>query len=137
MVTDETLRDAPGGRVQRIWRFGNAVLDERTHELQVDAQMVPLDADHVAILKFFLERPGEVIFTDRLAAAIWPDRAVSEDYLTDCMSVLRQALGDQQETIIKTAPGFGYRITTPVRVESAVPANLLPDAITDIDSALR
>jgi DNA-binding winged helix-turn-helix (wHTH) protein len=137
MVMDEASRDAPGRRVLRVWRFGNAQLDERTHELQVDAQLVPLDADHVAILKFFLERPGEVIFTDRLAAAIWPDRAVSDVYLTECLTVLRQALGDQQETIIKTAPGFGYRITIPVRVESAVPANLLPDTISDIDSALR
>jgi non-specific serine/threonine protein kinase len=120
-------RDASRRATPRIWRFGNAVFDERMLELQVDGQIVALERKHIAILNFFLENPGEVLFKDRLAAAIWPGRAVTDSNLTKCIAVLRHALGDHAQSMIKTLHGFGYRLAVPVRVEPATPAYLPRD----------
>jgi DNA-binding winged helix-turn-helix (wHTH) protein len=119
------MRTNPQYAALRIWRFANASFDERTLELQVAGRPVALERKHLEILKFFLENAGEVIFKDRLAAAIWPGRAVTDSNLTKCIAMLRHALGDNLQTIIKTLHGFGYRFAAPVRVETAVPGILL------------
>jgi eukaryotic-like serine/threonine-protein kinase len=129
----ETSRRA----VLRIWRFGNATLDERTLELTVDGKPVALERKQLELLAFFLQNAGEVIFKDRIAQAVWPGRAVSDSNLTKCIAILRQALGDEDQIIIKTVHGYGYWLTTPVQVESATPAHLLPDNVSEIAVALR
>jgi non-specific serine/threonine protein kinase len=124
-------------RVPRIWRFGNASLDERTLELTVGGRAVRLERKHLELLKFFLGNAGEVIFKNRLAEEVWGGRPVTDSNLTKCIAILRQALGDRDQAVIKTVHGYGYWFTAAVRVESALPANVLPDGVSEIAGALR
>jgi serine/threonine protein kinase len=57
-----------------------------------------------------------------LLAGIWPGRILSETVLTKCVGRLRDVLGDDDQVIIKTAYGFGYRFAAPVRVETVATA---------------
>ena len=136
-MVDPGDNDAGARAVLRVWRFGDAVLDERSLELRVGGRPVDLERKPLEILMFLLQHPGEVVFKHRLAEAVWPDRVVTDSNLTKCIAVLRHALGDRRQTLIKTAHGYGYRLAVPVQVESALPANLLPDSVSDLAVALR
>ena len=43
-----------------------------------------------------------------MLGAVWPDVTVTEESLTQCVSEVRQALGDSDQRIIKTVPRRGY-----------------------------
>jgi eukaryotic-like serine/threonine-protein kinase len=137
MVSAIREREDTRRAVLRIWRFGNAALDERTLELTVDGKVVPLERKQLELLTFFLRNAGEVIFKDRLAQEVWGGKPVTDSNLTKCIAILRQALKDHDQVVIKTVHGYGYWLTPPVQVESALPASQLPDSVTEIAVALR
>ena len=43
-------------------------------------------------------------------AAVWPDVAVTDDSLVQCITALRRALGDASHEILQTEPKRGYRL---------------------------
>ena len=105
------------------WSFGPAVLDERTLELRVNAQPVELERKSLEVLQYLLRHAGEVVTKDEILEAVWPGRILSETVLTKCISRIRDALGDDNQSFIKTQHGYGYRLICPVLVEaSAAPA---------------
>lgn len=68
-----------------------------------------------------------VLSRDELLAAVWPDVVVEEANLTQNISVLRKALGEEagENRYIATIPGRGYRFVAEVEEEprSATGAN--------------
>jgi eukaryotic-like serine/threonine-protein kinase len=110
---------APATGPARIWSFGDVRLDERTLQLTVRGEEVRLHRKPLLVLLHLLEHPGEVVTKDELAEACWPRRILSDTVLTTTLNRLRQALGDDNQNIIKTVHGFGYRLTASVRVEEA------------------
>ena len=120
-VTEQAQQIAPSpssGTSRRRWHFGRAILDERTLELLVDGVDAELERKPLEVLIYLLQHAGEVCTKDELLAGIWPGRILSETVLTKCIGRLRDVLGDDEQEIIKTAYGFGYRFVAPVRVES-------------------
>jgi DNA-binding winged helix-turn-helix (wHTH) protein/tetratricopeptide (TPR) repeat protein/tRNA A-37 threonylcarbamoyl transferase component Bud32 len=120
-VTEQAQPIAPSpssGTSRRRWHFGRAILDERTLELLVDDVDAELERKPLEVLIYLLQHAGEVCTKDELLAGIWPGRILSETVLTKCIGRLRDVLGDDDQEIIKTAYGFGYRFVAPVRVES-------------------
>jgi DNA-binding winged helix-turn-helix (wHTH) protein len=121
--------EAPGvkaDRGRRRWHFAGAVLDERTLELLVNGVNAELERKPLEVLIFLLERSDEVCTKDELLAGVWPGRILSETVLTKCIGRLRDALGDQDQDVIKTAYGFGYRFIAPVQVELAAAPQTTP-----------
>jgi DNA-binding winged helix-turn-helix (wHTH) protein/tetratricopeptide (TPR) repeat protein len=120
---------APGvkaDRGRRRWHFAGAVLDERTLELLVNGVNAELERKPLEVLIYLLERSGEVCTKDELLAGVWPGRILSETVLTKCIGRLRDALADQDQNVIKTAYGFGYRFIAPVQVELAAAPQTTP-----------
>ncbi len=101
----------------RRWHFAGAVLDELTQELLVGGVEVEIERRPLEALVHLLEHAGEVVTKDELLAAVWPGRILSDTVLTKCIGRLRDALGDDDQAIIKTVYGYGYRLMAPVRVE--------------------
>jgi DNA-binding winged helix-turn-helix (wHTH) protein len=120
---------APGvkaDRGRRRWHFAGAVLDERTLELLVNGADAELERKPLEVLIYLLERAGEVCTKDELLAGVWPGRILTETVLTKCIGRLRDALGDRDQDVIKTAYGFGYRFIAPVQVELAAAPQTTP-----------
>ena len=113
-------------RGRRRWHFAGAILDERTLELLVDGVNAELERKPLEVLIYLLERTGEVCTKDELLAGVWPGRVLSETVLTKCIGRLRDALADQDQNVIKTAYGFGYRFIAPVQVELAAAPQTTP-----------
>src|ERR1700693_6326253 len=105
VMADKTSA-APGvkaDRGRRRWHFAGAVLDERTLELLVNGADAGLGRKPREVLIYLLERAGEVCTKDELLAGVWPARILTEAVLTKCIGRLRDALGDRDQDVIKTA----------------------------------
>ncbi|MGQ0620946.1 MAG: tetratricopeptide repeat protein [Panacagrimonas sp.] len=111
------------------WRFGECVLDGATLELSLRGERVRLEPKPLQTLMFLLRHPGEVVTKDELYEAIWPGRVLSDSVLAKCMARLRQGLADEDQILIKTVHGFGYRLAAPITVETVTSesAALIPD----------
>src|SRR5262249_10386771 len=66
------------------------------------------------LLRYLVENPDRVVTKEELLKAIWPDVVVTDESLTQCVSEVRQAIGDSKQAIIATVPRRGYRFAAPV-----------------------
>ena len=126
MGTGEAQPRAAELAVGRRWTFGPAVLDERSLELTVNGTLERLERKPLEVLLYLLHHAGEVVTKEDLAENLWPGRILTETVLTRCISLLRQALGDADKSMVRTVHGFGYRLVADVRVEAAVSAVAAP-----------
>ncbi len=106
--------------------FGPFRFDAGDGALYRDGAEVPLPPRALGVLALLLERAGRLVPKQLLLDTVWSDTFVSETSLTEAVSVLRQALGDnpQSPTYIQTVHRRGYRF-----IAGAVPAatgTLLP-----------
>src|SRR6516165_10946967 len=66
-----------------------------------------------AVLRCLSERPNRLVTKDELMQAVWPGTAVTDDSLVQCIHEIRQAVKDEQRTVLKTVPKRGYRLDLP------------------------
>jgi eukaryotic-like serine/threonine-protein kinase len=118
-MTDPIVTGEPAGLTGRRWVFGPALLDERSLELRVGGEQVRLERKPLEVLLYLLHHAGEVVTKDDLAESLWPGRILTDTVLTRCISLLRQALEDDDRSLIRTVHGYGYRLVADVRVEAA------------------
>lgn len=67
-----------------------------------------------ALLRHLLENAGRLIGREDLLDALWPGLSVTDDSLTQCVSEIRQALGDRAGHVLRTVPRRGYVLLTAV-----------------------
>ena len=110
------------GRGHLLWSFGRCTFDERRLELSVDGERVEVEARPLELLAHLLAHAGELVTKDELLEAVWPGRIPSESVLTKTIAKLRQALADEDQTLIRTVYGQGYRFIAPVSVKRVADA---------------
>jgi TolB-like protein/Tfp pilus assembly protein PilF len=71
---------------------------------------VRLGSRALGILSVLAEARGEVVSREELLAKGWPGRAVSGNNLPVQISMLRKALADEDDAVLLTEPGRGYRL---------------------------
>jgi DNA-binding winged helix-turn-helix (wHTH) protein/TolB-like protein/tetratricopeptide (TPR) repeat protein len=94
---------------------------QRRRLLAADGTAVALTPKAFDTLLYLLQRPGEVVEKDSLLAAVWPGVVVEDNNLSQAVSALRKALGDDPETprFIQTVPRRGFRFVAQVRPVAA------------------
>lgn len=85
-----------------------------------DAQGVStvLRAQSLAVLRELHSRAGNLVSKEDLLEKVWPNLAVTDDSLVQCVAELRRALRDDKHSIIKTLPKRGYIFETTGRLAS-------------------
>jgi DNA-binding winged helix-turn-helix (wHTH) protein len=73
----------------------------------------------LAILKLLVVKPGVLVSKDEIMSAVWPNIAVTDDSLVQCVTEIRKALGDDRHAIIKTVPKRGYVFEPGAREETS------------------
>ena len=76
------------------YRFGPYTLDPAAYRLLRDAEVVQLSPKIIDLLLYLVARQPALVSKDDLFKALWPDVAVTDNALTQAVSELRQALGD-------------------------------------------
>ncbi len=101
------------------YRFGPFTVDAGSYRLLRGSDIVPLSPKIIDLLLYLAARQSTLVSKDELFAALWPDVAVTDNALTQAVSELRQALGDDpgKPTYIQTVARRGYRFIA--QVESA------------------
>lgn len=97
-------------------KFGPFRLDRMKRLLFRGGDMVPLTPKAFDILLTLMENSDRVVEKSELMEAVWPDSFVEESNLTQNVSLLRKALGENanQHRYIVTVPGRGYRFVADV-----------------------
>jgi DNA-binding winged helix-turn-helix (wHTH) protein/TolB-like protein len=83
--------------------------------LRRDNQEIKLPPKPFQALKYLVENPGRLISKAELIQTIWPDTAVTDDSLVQCLMEVRRALSDDAQQIVKTVPRRGYIFDREVR----------------------
>ena len=98
------------------YKFGPFVVDGGAYRLLRDGVNIPLSPKIIDLLLFLAARPSVLVSKDDLFRALWPDVAVTDNALTQAVSELRQALGDDPANpkYVQTVARRGYRFISPV-----------------------
>jgi DNA-binding winged helix-turn-helix (wHTH) protein/TolB-like protein/tetratricopeptide (TPR) repeat protein len=105
------------------YRFGSYTLDPAAYRLLRDDEVVQLSPKIIDLLLYLVARQPALVSKEDLFKALWPDVAVTDNALTQAVSELRQALGDDpsKPVYIQTVARRGYRFVAPVTA-SGTPA---------------
>ena len=106
------MHTAPPG----AYVFGPFTLDTGAYRLLRDNVAVPVSPKIIDLLLYLVGRPSALVGKEELFRALWPDVAVTDNALTQAVSELRQALGDDPSnpTYVQTVARRGYRFIAPV-----------------------
>src|SRR3989440_5159318 len=88
--------------------FDGFTLDLTRGCLLRGTQEIKLRPKPFEALNFLVANPGRLISKAESIQTIWPDTAVTDDSLVQCLIEVRRALGDEAQQIIKTVPRRGY-----------------------------
>jgi DNA-binding winged helix-turn-helix (wHTH) protein/Tol biopolymer transport system component len=121
------VREREGGASVVLHPAGEAVgfgpfrFDRANRILSRDGVELPLPPRVLGVLEHLVARPGSVVSKQALMDAVWKDAYVTETSLTEAVSQLRQALGDdpQQPAYVQTVHRRGYRFVSPVSLDGA------------------
>src|SRR5215470_12373151 len=97
-----------------MFQFEGFTLDVACSSLRAGNRAVALRPKSFEVLRYLVENADRLVTKEELMKAIWPNVVVTDESLSHCVSEVRQALGDSNQTIIATMPRRGYRFTAPV-----------------------
>ena len=109
-----------------------------------DGVALPLPPRAVGVLAVLLAQPGQVVSKQALLDQVWKDTNVTDTSLSEAVSLLRQAFGDepQRGDFIQTVPRRGYRFVAPLDAPRAgdrgdgCPRAAVEEALVDALAAL-
>ncbi len=104
------------------WTFGDFVLDLDARELVRAGTPVSLSPKALQLLGLLVERHPRAVSKTDLQDRLWPDTFVVEKNLTNLVSEIREALGDDPAAprFIRTVHRFGYAFRETPSVDSGV-----------------
>jgi DNA-binding winged helix-turn-helix (wHTH) protein/TolB-like protein/Tfp pilus assembly protein PilF len=119
-MTDEAsqyLNTPPARDEKCYYEFGPFRLDTAERQLWRDDEEIPLTPKAYAVLNLLIRHSGRTLSKEDFMREVWADSFVEEKNLTDNISILRQALGDdaKNQKYIRTIPRRGYRFMADVR----------------------
>ena len=97
-----------------VFQFNGYVLDVARGCLRTGDREIELRPKSFEVLRCLVENAGRLVTKDELLKAVWPNVVVSDEALTQCISEVREAIGDRGQTMIKTMPRRGYRFVAHV-----------------------
>jgi DNA-binding winged helix-turn-helix (wHTH) protein/TolB-like protein/tetratricopeptide (TPR) repeat protein len=126
------------------YAFGDFVLERAQFRVRHrDGTLLNLTPRLFSALLMFVENPGELLTKDALLLALWPGLVVEENNLSQVVSNLRRALGDdtQGSRYIQTLPRQGFRFVAAVTVLPdqdlpVAPASVVAPAVATTEPAL-
>jgi adenylate cyclase len=98
----------------KLLRFESFTLDLDRLSLVGPLGQMELRRKSFELLRYLVEHAGRVVTKEEIIDAVWPDVTVSDESVTQCISEVRHALGEQSRRIIKTVPRRGYLLDVPI-----------------------
>ena len=103
--------------------FGRFTLNLDRGALLADGAERTLRPKSFALLRLFVENPGRLIDRDEIMATVWPGVFVTDDSIAQCVSDIRRALGDRDQSLLRTMPRRGFLFTLPPSRDPELPGS--------------
>ncbi len=104
-----------GEIVHKVLWFDRFALDLARGCLRSGDQDIELRPKAFEVLRHLAANAGILVPKQDLYEAVWPNVAVSDDSLVQCIRELRQKLGDHEHRLIKTVSRRGYLLDATLR----------------------
>jgi len=119
----------PYAESYEILEFGPFRFAPASNGLSRDGVDVHLTPKPAAVLGVLLHRAGELVKKEEFLHEVWSSVNVREESLTQAISTVRLALGDQPQSprFIQTISGEGYRFIGPVVAREAALVRAVSD----------
>ena len=106
--------------VPRSLQFERFTLDLSRGCVRAGGREIELSPKAFAVLRLLAENAGRLVSKQELHDAVWPDVTVTDDSLVQRIRELRQSLGDDDHSLIKTVSRRGYLLdATPQQFPAA------------------
>jgi len=102
----DSRAEGPDG--QRACAFGPFVVDRLKRRLWRDERLVSITSKTFDVLVVLLQQRDHIVSKDELLSRVWPDTAVTDNSLSQCLFEIRRALDDDSQTVIRTVARRGY-----------------------------
>lgn len=113
-------------RATHSYRFGRYRVDATDRLLYKDAELIALPPKVFDTLLMLVTNHGHVLGKDEMLKQLWPDTFVEDGTLTQYISLLRKALGENANWV-ENLPRRGYRFMAPVEEIRDDATERLPD----------
>lgn len=119
-------------QAKELYEFGPFRIDVSERLLSREGQNVPLTPKAFDTLLVLVENRGHLLEKDELMQKLWPNTFVEEANLTNNISQLRKALGEDASghRYIETVPKRGYRFGASVKRSQKEPSDLVVEEHT-------
>src|ERR671912_1450957 len=99
------------------YSFGPFRVEPGAYRLLRKGAPIQVSPKIIDLLLYLVARPSALVTKEELFTALWPDVAVTDNALTQAVSELRQALGDDpaKPTYVQTVARRGYRFIASVQ----------------------
>jgi len=101
------------GGASAAYTFGRFTLNLDRGALLADGAECVLRPKSLALLRLFVENPGHLIDRDEIMQTVWPGVFVTDDSIAQCVSDIRRALSDGDQSLLRTLPRRGFLFTPP------------------------
>ena len=108
-----------GSSTRRRYSFGDFTLDLEHGLLSRGGEQMILRPKSFEVLAHLVERHGQPVTKTELIDAVWPDTAVTDNSLAQCVVEIRRALEDDSQQLIRTVARRGYIFRAPVTTSIA------------------
>ncbi|MDQ1468872.1 MAG: eukaryotic-like serine/threonine-protein kinase [Bryobacterales bacterium] len=98
----------------RQYCFAHFTLDLECGFLRRGTEEVILRAKAFEVLACLVEHHGRLVSKTALIEAVWPDAAITDNSLAQCLLEIRRALADEEQQLIRTVTRRGYVFAAPV-----------------------
>ena len=111
-------------------QIGALRVDLPNERVSCGAEWLQLTPKAFAVLRYLMERPGQLVLKEELLQQIWPNTVVTEASLTTCIREIRKELKDDSRRgrYIETVHRRGYRFVGKVVWERSVIDQHLEDS---------
>jgi predicted ATPase/DNA-binding winged helix-turn-helix (wHTH) protein len=110
-----------------LYAFGDVELDDRLFILRRGGTTIRVQPKVFDLLLFLVKAGDRVVLKDELMDALWPGLSVGLASLTRVVVEGRRAIGDEDQRLIETVRGRGFRLAVPVTVAVATPPSAPPE----------
>lgn len=112
-------------------RFGPFQLDIAAFQLTELGRVLPLPPKALDLLVLLVSQPSALVTREAILARLWPDVTVTGNAVTQVVSQLRQALGDDPSTpsYVQTVRRRGYRFIAAIASSSPEVPRTSPSAV--------
>lgn len=100
------------GKYNEVLKCGFLKMDTRTGRVYSGGEEINLTKLEYRILHIMMAHAGKLFTRDEILSAVWDASGnfVNDNTLTVTMKRIREKVGDQEGSLIKTVRGMGYRI---------------------------